>query len=435
MNMGFKSVSLILALLMVLIFCSCGDKLTASSNNGNNSINSKVNSVTASETVKPIVPKSAGTADVSDADSKLSVDELLKRYEFEFFSTASGAVAAANEGKTETADSDRENAVAATFIGKTKMYVLLLQDTVEKDDIEILCDMTLNLGGKTLSFDGCEVAIDTTIDGGKTITVEGGLLGSGISIDGDKERTVAINTRTNTVIVNGGTYKSSSDELSSVVVVLIQNGGFAILNDCNIYAYSNYLYEIGKGYTASSIGVVNFGSLTMNNCNVSGTHSGIQSKGELYVNGGTYEGFGHGGFYFTGNDIVSYVENATIKDCDMPSGYTQNAGDNKAGLYIGGGNGNDNIVVYMNNCSVIGEEQPIILRGTSGEQNNTLYISNSTINKETKSGIRIDNNTHKIYIGKGNNFGLEDVKLRSGVTEEDLESMVVITNEVYYRAK
>ena len=79
MNMGFKSVSLILALLMVLIFCSCGDKLTASSNNGNNSINSKVNSVTASETVKPIVPKSAGTADVSDADSKLAVDELLKR--------------------------------------------------------------------------------------------------------------------------------------------------------------------------------------------------------------------------------------------------------------------------------------------------------------------------------------------------------------------
>jgi len=190
------------------------------------------------------------------------------------------------------------------------------------------------------------------------------------------------------------------------------NGSTCTIFDSSIKALSNYTYDDGK-YSATSNGIANSGTLTINNSYVMGTHSGMSNVGTLYVDGGTYEGYGHGGIYFAGSGTTAFVSNATIRECDMPEGYTQNAGDNNAGFYIGGAAGNDNIKVYMNNNNIYGSSQPIVLRGSSGEQNNSLYISNSTIN--TNANIRIDNNTHRLYIGAGNNFTAANTNLPSAV--------------------
>jgi len=97
----------------------------------------------------------------------------------------------------------------------------------------------------------------------------------------------------------------------------------------------------------------------------------------------------------------------------MPEGYTATISSNNAGFYIGENADSSYIKVYMDNNDIYGSSQPIVLRGTSGEQYNELYISNSKINTDKK--IRIDNDTHKLYIGAGNNFTAANTNLPSAV--------------------
>ena len=86
----------------------------------------------------------------------------------------------------------------------------------------------------------------------------------------------------------------------------------------------------------------------------------------------------------------------------------------------------------MDNCTIDATSQPVVMRGTGGEKNNHIYISNSTIPLGTY-GLRVDNSTHRVYIGSGNNFGIEELKIRdlSGVTEADLGLIVKLTDDVY----
>jgi hypothetical protein len=204
----------------------------------------------------------------------------------------------------------------------------------------------------------------------------------------------------------------------------INNYGTATMSDCNIKAYANYIGD-ESSYLSSSIGVDNTssGTITLNDCYVMGTHSGVSARNKIYINGGTYESYGHGGIYFCKTGTTAYVRNATIRQCAMPNGYDVNIYSNGSGFYIGGGSGQSNMTIYMDNCDIYGSEQPIVLRGTSGEKNNTLYISNSRINKDYASGIRIDNNTHKLYLGVGNNFTVADVAQGT--------SSVIVTDDVY----
>ena len=52
------------------------------------------------------------------------------------------------------------------------------------------------------------------------------------------------------------------------------------------------------------------------------------------------------------------------------------AGTNGAGMYIGGRCSNMN--VYMDQCDLYGTLYSIVLRNSSSEKNNQLYISRST---------------------------------------------------------
>lgn len=196
-----------------------------------------------------------------------------------------------------------------------------------------------------------------------------------------------------------------------------RNGTVNIAN-CNIKAYSNY-YADGDTYTARSQGVSNMGTLTINDCYVMGTHSGMQNTGTLYVNGGIFESYGHGGIYFSGDNNTAYVRNAMLKDMlTMPEGWEGTSQHNGAGFYIGDGS---NEKVYMDNCDIYGSaaSQIFVIKGG----NNALYVSNSTINKLTggDTNIRIDAG-NKLYLGRGNNFTAEDT---------NNPDAVIVTNEVY----
>lgn len=195
------------------------------------------------------------------------------------------------------------------------------------------------------------------------------------------------------------------------------------LTNVTINAASNY-GDDGSGYTDIATGIQNNenGVLELYDCYVRGVHSGVSNSGTIYIDGGIYEGYGHGGIYVSCIGKTAYLENATFRQCDMPAGYTDlGSGTNEAGMYIGGSSGRDNITVYMNNCNVESVRQTIVLRGTSGEQNNALYISNTTLNVKH---VRIDNDTHKLYVGVGCNIVGEDTTRPSSV---------VITNETYTR--
>ena len=115
---------------------------------------------------------------------------------------------------------------------------------------------------------------------------------------------------------------------------------------------------------------------------------------------------------------VARIRNAQFYCEPMPSGYTATIGCNNAALYIGG-EGSESTRVFVNNCTFDAKTQPIVLRGSSGEKNNVLYISNSKLVSTKK--IRIDSN-HKVYLGIGNNFD---------ATAANNPSKVTVTNNKY----
>ena len=196
------------------------------------------------------------------------------------------------------------------------------------------------------------------------------------------------------------------------------NGDSAEVKDSTLTGFSNYMSN-ESAFTQYGVGCYNNGTITLTNCNVSGIHSGVDSCGSLMVDGGTYSGFGHGGIYFAGSNHTSYVVNATLQEIAMPNGYVSHGPNSThGGCYIGGGNKNDNLIVYMNNCKILATKHAIVLRGTSNEKNNQVYISNTTIDVLS---VRIDNDTHKLHIGIGCNFGQEHTTLPGAVhLTEDL---------------
>jgi len=195
----------------------------------------------------------------------------------------------------------------------------------------------------------------------------------------------------------------------------VNNNGTATISNSNIKSLSNYTVDNGK-HIGYSTGVDNAGILTINNSYVMGLYSGIENRGEIYINGGIYEGYGQGGIYFGGTDKTSYVRNAIIRECDMPEGYNvASVLDNNVGFRVG--TEANKINVYMDNNEIYGSVQPIILDGASAENGNNLFISNSNI--YTNGKIIINNAAHKLHIGSGNNFTADNTTLPSAVVDDD----------------
>lgn len=186
-------------------------------------------------------------------------------------------------------------------------------------------------------------------------------------------------------------------------------------------------------------GIKNGGICHLRNAEINGTHSGVTNNGKLYVDGGLYTGYSHGGFYFAhGADGVAYVNDATLRDghyegifTDVFSGNTEGIGT-LGGFYIGGGSGenNSNVTVYLDGCTFDVVNRAFVLRGTDGETNNTVNISNSTVLDAANHPIRIDNDTLRLNIGIGGNITPDMALTHEG---EDASAWAHITNRLYRR--
>ena len=403
-------------------------------------------------------------------------DDTDAKYNFKFYVNIDSVLTDINEAKIGASSiPDLNNANFAVYIdGNDIPNIILLNDYTLYSEIETSSDMILDLGGKTLTFNS-NTGLNVTSG---NVTIDGTTHGSKISLTNDNQKTTLAQVNNGSLTLNGGTYETTSngvgtddDPNASVVVggtgelnvvdaeiiandtnggtlagILVEEGGSAVvsnsdievtsldglksdgirnygtmtLTNTNVAAYANYTANAAHtDYATSTRGISNDGTMTLKNCYVYGTHSGIRSVGTLYIDGGIYEGYGHGGIYFAGTDTTSYVKNATITYADMKNGYDDGiAGTNNAGLYIGGAN---NVVVYMDSCKLSGPMYPMVLRSSGGESNNALYISNSNINEDRTRYPRNDGSTNKIYIGVGNNFGVSDTYKESGSVATDVD--------------
>lgn len=359
--------------------------------------------------------------------------------------------------------------LATIMVKNGEIPEIVLLNNVTSNKQLALSNTILNLNGYELSF-YCDEGLILS----KKSQIIGTVQGSKLTITNTNGATLITVNRTGNVTINGGEYivSSKAENLMGIHVfgkaniqnanikidgskdeninvasgiyanlfsqvnvndcninVNIQNGeaygifsrDYAEVSNSNIVALSNYMSN-EVDFTILSIGCYSEEFLKLTNCNITGIHSGVNSLGTVEIDGGTYSGFGHGGVYFSGASSTAYAKNASFLEISMPEGYqTHGPQSTHAGFYIGGGEKQDNIVVYMDNCYVESTGHAFVLRGSSGEQNNSLYISNTTIKNES---IRIDNNSHKLIIGNGCNFTKENTTLPEAV---------VITNETYTR--
>ena len=208
--------------------------------------------------------------------------------------------------------------------------------------------------------------------------------------------------------------------------------GTAVLTKCSVIAESDYT-GVNNQYTSLSRGILSESALELYDCYVWGAHSGVTAKNRVYVDGGTYEGYGHGAFYLSGSSEVSYIFNATVRMAAMREGtYADTvAGTNGAGMYIGA---QSNITVYMDNCNIYGTYYGIVLRSSGGEKNNNLYISNCVFTGCSKYAYRIGNTSStvslKVYDGIGNNYAaisgqVYNYSIRYEVTDKSYAQNVV----------
>ena len=144
-------------------------------------------------------------------------------------------------------------------------------------------------------------------------------------------------------------------------------------------------------------GKENMASTTIKGGYYRGTHSALSAQHNTYVTGGTFISCSHGGIYFSNAGYEYYVENAYI-GCQQYNGQFDFSSMNNSYLgcfYVGGGTAefNSNIDVYLNNCTLLtatdsDTEKAFVMRGTDGEHNNSVYISNTTI--PSGHPVRID---------------------------------------------
>jgi hypothetical protein len=123
---------------------------------------------------------------------------------------------------------------------------------------------------------------------------------------------------------------------------------------------------------------------------------------------------------------LAYVRDAVLRHSPKPEN-SINADYNEGGFYIGGGSDRNGVVIYMDNCEIYGKNNTFVLRGTSGEHDNKLYMSNCRLTGP--GNIRIDNNTHELYLGVGNNFDGSDAV--NADRSQSMVSQVFHTTETY----
>ena len=420
------------------------------------------------------------------------LEDIIENCEY-YYGALYLAVADISNGEIgANATVSKENAVAGVYTDENGVPVAaLLKDSTEDTKSSAYVDMIIKLGGNTLS-----VNADTAIDiHSGNVVIDGRVKGSSIVMDYDGNLGRCIQARiAESLTVLGGEYKLNSvcasngigiftacDTYIDGVTIKVNSDGSNIIrgiwapnnnnieitnsnisvtgktpsvygitlispngkiSNCNVSVAAPYLpKDDNSGYLSTSTGIsLTNGQTIIENCNVVGSLAAVSSTDNvLMVDGGTYKGYGHGGFYLIGGKTTpAYIYNATLVSLDEnPGGYeTLELMTNDAGLYAGGSEGPDNpgsfeFIMYMDNCKILNTRQAIVIRGVGGESGHKVYVSNININDG--SYIRIDNDTHKLFVGENCNFDNDDYRMNINtiLTPEQRAQCVEFTNENY----
>lgn len=221
----------------------------------------------------------------------------------------------------------------------------------------------------------------------------------------------------NETLVKGCTVSADSDAEAGATygIYLGDITGSTIIRNTEVMADSSYATDGSGGYVVWSTGVFvgeNCAYSLLDGVTAKGTHAAASLYSATDIVGGSYSSAGHG-VYFSGTDATHRVKGAEIDDLYV--GTHTNTNQNQVGAYIGGSSGATGISVYADDTDVRGSNYSWVLRNSSGESDNALYISNSDINNKT---IRIDNvSTLKLYLGEGNSFDANDTTRPANVVE------------------
>ena len=399
--------------------------------------------------------------DFADNPLYLGVDKTTKEnplilgtYASQMETTYYGSLSDALSGTAGS--SDPNGADVAVEKIDNKVFIKLLQDIELTQMLSLDSNITLDLNGHKITSN-----IPKAISVNANVILSGAVSGSGITaVASDNNEANLFDVISGSLQINGGTYSvttknagtaknqaevfhvakganlnmngavvtATNTENGSVVGVLADEGsvvdltntkitvssglglenvgvyskGDVKISNCEIVAKSDYTAnEAGTDYASHSRGVYCEGKLEMYDSYVWGSHSGVTAKGDVYVDGGTYEGYGHGGIYFSGNDSTSYIYNAAINWAEMKEGtYADTgAGTNEAGMYVGSAS---NMTVTMDNCNIYGTFYGIVLRNSSGENNNKVYVSNSEFTGCSRCAFRIRSGKNTAFSGVGN---------------------------------
>lgn len=228
--------------------------------------------------------------------------------------------------------------------------------------------------------------------------------------------------------------------------------GLRVVSDSTVSNIKNSrIFADAKGVNvtagAFAVSISNAGIMHLKNVDVLGTHSGCTSSGKLYVSGGTFCGFCHGGFYIVRNEDggEAFINDALIK-CGNYNQVLDEDGETVlfghfvdkyateemlgkiyAATYVG----YDNNTAYFDGCTFdhAGVHFCVVLRGSSGEQNITVNISNSTIGDD--GWIRVDNETHTLNVGVGTDITADKIRDKNGTSQP---GWVVFTNKLYRKS-
>ena len=296
---------------------------------------------------------------------------------------------------------------------------------------KVLCSESANVKGVQIKADNANIENSVIEVNGKT-TAQGVRVTKSTSPVNTQIKNstvkVASNNGSCAAITNYGVMNIENTEINGSSenggangVISFKDAKMTITNT-NIFSDAAYSDD-----SKAAVGINNFGEMKFYSGSVCGVHSGMQNLpgAKLYVYGGTFDGYGHGGIYFAqGENGEAYVENATLTSGEYRGKYDESKFSLAHGgsFYIGGDTGINNIKVYMDGCTIKSVKGTMgVLRGSDGETNNQLYISNSTI--ESGKKMRIDEN-QKLFVGKGTN-----------ITEANVSSVdrVEFTNEEYKR--
>lgn len=285
-------------------------------------------------------------------------------------------------------------------------------------------EISVTTTNKASNSNGVGIMVNTAREGfmkGCKVSVHGSSTADGIYLRNDSTCVIE-DCDCSTVTVPDEAVTSGK----AYAVIVLANATVK-LTDSNIFAD-------GPGDDAGetvSMGISNSGTVFCKNTNVTGTQCGVSNSGCLYVSGGTFTGYSHGGFYLSdctteGLQGAAYINDATIRCGSYTGEFTDIfAGDTVSilgGMYIGSGS---NITAYLDGCSINDDnatDYGVIVRATSGETNNHLYISNSTIG----GYCRVDSDAVELNLGHG-------VTLLAGIAHPDATyaSYITYTNEVY----